>query len=71
MNLQGAIEWYMVGQRSGQLFRLFKVLDNESVIPKKQSDPDESEGYVYPGSKSGGFLKCQLLRCDCTFLVAG
>lgn len=47
MNLQDIVKWCVMRQRRDQLFRLFKVLGNESVIPKKESDPDESEGYIY------------------------
>ena len=48
MNLEGVIKWSVKRQRCDQLFRLFKVLGNESVVPKKESDPDEGEGYIYP-----------------------
>lgn len=48
MNLQNVIKWSVKRLRRDQLFRLFKVLGNESVVPKKESDPDESEGNIYP-----------------------
>ena len=37
----------MLRQRRDQLLRLFKVLGDKSVVPKEESDPDKSEGYVY------------------------